>query len=131
LSSKKISELTAATGVVANSIMVVVDTTGPTTKKITVQDFVNSVPSNTTFQMDLTVNGNASLNALSVGANMSQGGNNYFSVNNITIAKTTTPANTTDVASAAGGIGQIWSDGSFLYVRSNTTHIRRVAIATW
>jgi hypothetical protein len=131
LSSKKISELTAATGVVANSLVVVVDTAGPTTKKITVQDFVNSIPSNTTFAMTVTVNGNATLNAVSVGANMSQGGNNYFSVNNITIAKTTTPANTTDVAVAAGGVGQLWTDGSYIYVRANTTNIRRVAVATW
>lgn len=131
MASKKISELTAATNVAANSLMVVVDTTGPTTKRITVQDFVNSIPSNATFQSTMTVNGNAVLNAASFAANVVQAGNNYFSVNNVTIAKNTTPSSTTDVASAAGGIGQIWSDGSYVYVRANTTNIKRVAISTW
>jgi hypothetical protein len=131
MASKKISELTAATNVAANSILVVVDTTGPTTKKITVADFVNSVPSNANFQANVSVLGFLAANGGSFAANVSQDGNNYFSVNNITIAKTATPANTTDVAVAAGGVGQIWTDGSHIYVRANTTNLKRVAIATW
>ncbi len=131
MSSKKISALTATTNVAANSLMVVVDMTGPTTKKIVVSDFANNIPANVTMQFWLNVQGNTTVNAIAVTGNGVQTGNLYFSVNNIVIGKTTTPANTTDVASAAGGIGHMWSDGSYLYVRANTTHIRRVAIATW
>jgi hypothetical protein len=43
---------------------------------------------------------------------------------------TTTPANATDVP-VGYPVGSTWSDGSFIYVVTGASALKRVAIATW
>lgn len=131
MATKKISELTAVTSVLANTLVVVVDSSGtPTTAKIQFKDVVNSIPSNASFSANVSVLGSLTANAVSATGNVSFNSANFTTANNLLLKKTTTPANTTDVTSSST-VGQIWSDGSYLYFQANATHLKRVAISTW
>lgn len=129
MASRKISDLAAATGVIANTLMVVVDTVAGETKRIAVSDFVNSIPSNATFQANVSVLGRLTTNApATFGSNASMGGNNYLSVNNILILKNTTPSNSTNVSVST--VGALWTNGTYLMAHVNATHIGRIQFVT-
>lgn len=130
MATKKITELTAATGVAANTLLVVVDSSGPTTSKIQVKDFVNSIPSNATFAANVSLLSTTTANTLTASGNVTFNTANFVSANNLLIKKTNTPASTTDVLSSAA-VGLMWSDGSYIYLQANATHVKRVALSTW
>jgi hypothetical protein len=50
--------------------------------------------------------------------------------NNLLSRYSSTPANSTDVP-AGFSTGSIWSDGSYIYVVTGVSALKRVAIATW
>jgi hypothetical protein len=130
LASKKISELTAVTGVTNDDLMIVVDMAGPTTNKITVKDFVNSIPSNTSFAANVSVSGVLTGNVVTVTGNATFDSANYLVGNNVIVKKTTVPSSSTDTVTAAD-VGKIWVVDGFLYYQANATHYRRVAGSTF
>lgn len=105
--SKKVSALPSATPAAEDLLYVVDDPLGtPTSKKSTVKTFLEA----------------------NVVANVAFGGpvkGTYLiaSVNS-------TPANATAVP-AGYPIGSIWSDGSYVYVVTGASQLKRAAIATW
>jgi len=130
VASKKITDLSAQTGVTADDLIIVVDMAGPTTYKITVANLVNSIPSNTSFAANVAIIGELTANAATFAGNVSADTIKYVVANNFLVKKTTTPSSSTDSVTAAD-IGKFWSDGSFLYAQANATHYKRVAIATF
>lgn len=130
MAAKKITDLTAVTSMTGDDLIVIVDSSGPTTYKMTVADFCNNIPSNTTFSANVTMNLNLTANTATATGNVNFNTANYLNANNIIIKKTNTPANSTVVVSS-GGTGHMWSDGSHIYYQANATHTKRVALSTW
>lgn len=130
MATKKISELSAVTAVAANTLLVVVDSTGPSTAKIQLKDVVNNIPSNTLFSANVSIQGTTTANVVTATGNVTFNTTNYLIANNVLLKKTTTPASSTDSVTAAD-VGKFWSDGNFLYFQANATHYKRVAISTF
>lgn len=130
MASKKITDLTAVTSVTADDLIIVVDLAGPTTYKMTIANFVNSIPSNTGFAANVSILGNLAANTASFVGNTDFNTAKYVVANNLILKKTTSPASSTTGVTAAD-VGLIWTDGSFIYAQANATHYKRVAIATW
>lgn len=131
MASKKITDLSAQTGVTADDLIIIVDMAGPTTYKLTIANLCNSIPSNTNFTANVSVSGTLAANIASFVGNVSvDTATKYLVVNNFIVKKTTTPSSSTDTVTAAD-VGKIWTDGSYLYAQANATHYKRVAIATW
>lgn len=106
--SKKVTELVAATTAAAADLLyVVADPAGtPTSKKITGKAFLES-----------NIEANSSVNGYSRALYFVATGN-------------TTPANSTAVP-AGYPVNSMWSDGSYIYVVTGASTIKRVAISTW
>lgn len=107
-SQNRVSALTALTQAAAEDLFYIVDDPSgtPTSKKITTKNFLESnVAANVSFS--------GPLKATFIGT----------SVNS-------TPANATNVPAGAQ-VGSIWSDGSYIYVVTGASALKRVAIATW
>ncbi len=130
MATKKITDLAAITAVAPNTLLVAVDSTGPTTSKIQFKDVVNSIPSNATFTANVTVNGTLTANVLSASGNVSFNTASYLIANNVLVKKSTTPASSTDSVTAAD-VGKLWSDGNYIYFQANATHYKRAALSTW
>ena len=112
--SKKVTELTAATAVTADDLMYVVDDPlgTPTSKKITTKQFLES---------NATANVVANGSLVVVGRAVS---------NSATFTYTSTPANANSVP-AGFAVNTVWSDGNYIYVVTGAASLKRVAIATW
>jgi hypothetical protein len=106
--SKKVSELTAATEATADDLLYLVNDPGgtPGSRKLTVKLFLES-------------------NAVSNSAIAGRAAANSF-----TATYTGTPANATNVPTGFP-TGTMWSDGSYLYIVTGASALKRVAIATW
>ena len=110
----KVSALTSLSAASADDLLLVVDDPAgtPTSKKITVKGLLESnATSNVAVNGSLVAVGKAVANVITV---------NYSS----------TPANSTAVPSGFG-TGSMWTDGSYIYVVTGASAIKRVAIATW
>jgi hypothetical protein len=128
VASKKITDLSAQTGVTADDLMIVVDMAGPTTYKITVANFVNSIPSNANFQANVSIAGSLVANSAALTGNVViNTGNIWTTVNGFVISKSTTPSNSTNVSTSAG-VGSMWSNGTYLFVQANSTYVARVQL---
>lgn len=106
--SKKVSELSAITTATADDLLYIVNDPGgtPESFKITVKNaFESNVVANAQFGGTLTAN-------------------------SVTSRYSSTPADATAVPSGFQ-IGAIWSDGSYIYVVTGASALKRVAIATW
>jgi len=106
--SNRVSALPALTQAAGEDLLYIVDdpTGSPTSKKITTKNFLESnVQANVAFA--------GPLKATFIGA----------SVNS-------TPANATNVPAGAQ-VGSWWMDGSYIYVVTGASAIKRVAISTW
>lgn len=104
----RVSALTALTQAAGEDLLYIVDDPAgsPTSKKITTKNFLESnVAANVAFA--------GPLKATFIGA----------SVNS-------TPANSTNVPTGAQ-VGSWWTDGSYIYVVTGASAIKRVAISTW
>lgn len=106
--SKKVTELVAASAVSADDLIYVVDDPSgtPTSKKATAKVFLES----------------------NVAANVAFAG--PVIANYVVATVNSTPANSTAVPSGYP-IGSIWSDGSYIYVVTGASALKRVAISTW
>lgn len=120
MADKKISELTSLDGttVAAGDLLPIVDVSGAETKKITLGDVLSiSDPAYAVVvQADIGTAPNE------VPLNQYLGTMAYENT-----AMVSVPAS----ASAAGDVGQIAQDGSYLYVCTAQDTWKRVAIATW
>lgn len=131
MATKKITDLSAAASVTADDLLLTVDMAGPTTYKITVANFFASIPTPATFTANVAVQGTLTANAAVATGNVTiNTGNTFLTANNLLLKRTVTPANTIDVVGAAT-VGLTWSDGNYIYVQANNTHVKRVAISTW
>ena len=112
--SKKLTQATAASSVLGTDIMyVVVDPGGtPASRKVTVKALLES-------NATANVNVNGHITAV-----------NRVIANSFTVSYNTTPASASAVPSGFSN-NTIWSDGSYLYVVTGASALKRVAIATW
>lgn len=106
--SKKVTALTAITTVAAEDLFYIVDDPSgtPTGKRGTAKVFLES----------------------NVVANAQFGGSVQAPYLIATV--NTTPANSTDVPSGYP-IGSMWSDGTYIYVVTGASALKRVEITTW
>jgi hypothetical protein len=111
---QKLTELPTVNTVSSNSLLyVVIDPNGtPASHGISVQKYLES-----------NVSSNLALNGSSVITGVS-------SANASTIRYSATPANSTAVPAGFAN-GTVWSDGSYLYVVTGPSALKRVAISTW
>lgn len=106
--SNKVTGMTALTQASADDLLYIVDdpSGSPTSRKITTKQLLES----------------------NIAANAAFGG--PVKATYLITANTPTPANATNVP-AGYPVGSIWSDGSYIYVVTGASAIKRVAIATW
>lgn len=106
--SKKVTELSALSVATADDLLYIVNDPGgtPASNKLTVKGFLES---------------NVSANSVIAGRSQA---------NSFTATYASTPANATAVPSGFA-VGTIWSDGSYIYVVTGASAIKRSAISTW
>lgn len=116
MAATKISQLTAATTVAANDLLVVVsDPSGsPATKKITYTNFYSNVVVTAKFSNTLTMTANVVSNS-------------NFTANNLFITYRTTPASSGDSVTT----GKLWFDNTYIYVATTTNTIKRVQLQSF
>jgi hypothetical protein len=107
--AKKVTQLTEGAAVTSDDLLYFVDDPGetPTSKKITVQNFLQSGA-----QSNLVVNGTV----VSTGLN----------VNGMV-----TPSNSTTVPAGKAAVGTLWFDASYIYVVTATGVIKRAALSSF
>lgn len=126
-----IPNLPAKTSAVASGDLVIVyDTAGGSVTRMTMANFMNTVPSAVNFSANVTVLGTTTANVTNFTGNVTVAGTKYLVTNNFVVTKNNSPASST-TGVVAGDLGIMWSDGSFIYVQANNTHYKRVAVATW
>lgn len=130
MATKKITDLSAASAVTGDDLLLTVDMAGPTTYKITVANFFASVPSQATFTANLTVQGSMTANGVTAVGNVTFNTANFVTANNLIVKKSVTPANSTDGANSSL-VGLMWFDAGYLYLQANATHIKRAALSTF
>jgi hypothetical protein len=110
--AKKISELTALTGPVAEDLLVVVDapSTNAVTKSVTVGNFFGNSSANVTIKSGYYINAN---NAV---------------VNNFVVARKQTPVASSGTSDQQGAI---WFDANYIYVAVANGTVKRAALSTF
>lgn len=112
--SKKVTDLDPLSAATADDLLYVVDDPGgtPASMKITVKGLMESnATANLTANGSLVVSGKALVNV-------------------VTVAYSSTPG-TSSAVPAGLGVGSMWSDGSYVYVVTGASALKRVAISTW
>ena len=106
--SNKVSALTALTAAAAEDLLYIVDDPSgtATSKKITTKAFLES----------------------NVAANVAFSG--PVKATYLVPTVNTTPANATNVPSGYP-VGAMWSDGTYLYVVTGASALKRISISTW
>lgn len=130
MATKKITDLSAATSVSADDLLLVVDMAGPTTFKITVANFFANVVASATFAANVALQATTTANTLNATGNVTFNTASYVTANNMIIKRSVTPANSTDGANASL-VGLMWSDSNNIYFQANSTHIKKVALSTF
>ena len=112
--SKKLTDLVQAPAANASALLyLVLDPTGsPTSNSISVKGLLES---NTT--ANLVANGSLVISGKAL-------------ANVIVMAYSSTPANSTTVPVGFAN-NTMWSDGSYIYIVTSATQLKRVAIASW
>lgn len=105
--SKKITELTAATSVAANDLILIVDKHSSATAT--------------------TKSANVSVLFGNVAANVTLSNTAVLSTNNMVLRDNSTPANSTITV----GQGKIWADASYIYVATANNTVKRVALSSF
>lgn len=132
----KISTLPSATEVVGRDILLVVKRSGNTTftnKKISGDDFFGNISSNTAISADLSVSGNTALEgvtATSVTTQMAVAQNLRISGNGVVISTKFTPGSSS-LADVDYAQGKIAYDDNYLYIKTSTGVIKRVALTNF
>ncbi len=130
MATKKITDLSAASSVTSDDLLLTVDMAGPTTYKITVANFFASVPTPAVFTANVAVQGTLAANVVSAVGNVTFNTANYVTANNLIVKRSVTPANSTDGANASH-VGLMWTDATSIYLQANATHIKKVALSTF
>ena len=139
MADRKITELTALTSTNNADLLYVVDDPNgtPVSKKVTLKNFFNSVPANTTFSEKMTVSGNTTLNGsntvISSNVNVTAAKGPKINSGFVTLAaKTTVSSNNTTTVLGSGGLqGSIFWDEDYLYVATSNTVVKRVALSVF
>lgn len=109
MTEKKISALDSITQLSGDDLFVIVDNPSgtPTNKKVSVDNMFGTVPSNTVFTANVTVQGSV-----------------VFGNNEIRITTSQTPANSTITKTH----GHIFWDSDYIYVTTANNVVKRVAL---
>ena len=132
MADSKVSALTEITLPIApsDSLYIIDDMLGtPTSKRVSVKNFVGNIPANTSITGDLSATGNTSLNNLSVSnaaSTISVVGSLTVTSNNFVLQSSLTPAN----SSVSMTTGKFFWDDDYLYVKTSTG-IKRVALSSF
>jgi hypothetical protein len=122
MADSKVSQLpvlSAATLAAEDLVLVIDDPNGtPTSKRITIKNFLGNLPSNTSITGTLSVSANTSVGRLTVANSQ------------LTIAdKTGVTSNNTTTMFGAGKQGTMVWDDNYLYLATSNTVIKRVALS--
>jgi hypothetical protein len=136
MADKKITQLTTASSISSDDLLLVVDApnTVPVSKKITVKSLFGSIPSNTSISANLTVSGNRLRAAANVVVTKTT------SVNNFIVTKKADPSSNNATTATVSGltpvspstnlpVGTMWFSNTYLYIATDATTIRRVALS--
>lgn len=138
MADERISDLSTITDISGTDLLLIIkDRVGQTkvSHKISLNEFFESIPANTTFAGDLTVEGNVYLEGdnLSISSNTNITGNMIvksleISSNGIIINNKLTPANN---SVPAIDVGKFFYDENYLYVKVAEDTIKRVALSSF
>ena len=139
MADRKNTELTALTSTNNADLLYVVDDPNgtPVSKKVSLKNFFNSVPANTTFSEKMTVSGNTTLNGsntvVSSNLNVTSAIGPKINAGHIVLTSNTVVSsnNPTTVLGSGGMMGSIFWDADYLYVATSNTTLRRVALSIW
>lgn len=142
MSDKKVTQLTALTTSHSGDLLLVIDDPNgtPVSKKMTVKNFFATVPANTTFsQANVTI---TSSSAAGAGTRFLCAANGtftrHFSANTLTITKKAAPSSNNSANATVSGfsfgaagipVGTVWFSNTFLYIATDATTIKRVALS--
>lgn len=126
MADRKVSQLTSMTATAPpDQLLIVDDPNGtPTSKKITVKTLFGAIPSNTAISANLTVSGNRAHFASNVRITKS------LTTNTIILTKGSAPS-TNNTATEGWTIGQARLTNTHLYIATDATTIRRLALETF
>jgi len=124
MADKKVTELTAATNVTSDDLLLMVDdpTGTPISKKVSVKTFFQNVRANTAIRGTLTTSANNTIN----GNKMTVTANTTFSGN---LKMTSDTPGSNNASSEGYGVGSIWFDSDYIYVATASGTIKRVALS--
>lgn len=125
----KVSEFPLSLNTSGNDLLYIVD--GSVSKKITIDGFFNSVPSNTSFSGTLSVGSDLSVASNTSSQNLTV--SDMLTVqkikieNSVQMSNTFTPANSTISVDK----GTIFFDSNYLYVAVANNNLKRIALETF
>lgn len=135
MADKKISQLTSLSTTAAPDLLLIVDDPNgtPVSKKITIKSFMSAIPANTSFSANVTVSGNKTQLACNVVTTKTA------TVNNFIMTKKTSPSSNNAATATVSGltptvpitVGTIWFSNTHLYIATDSTTIKRVALSTF
>lgn len=141
MSDKKVTQLTELTTSAAEDLLLIIDgpNTTPVSKKISIKNLFNAVPANTTFSANVTVSSSA--NFLSLQANTIVGTGKHLTTDSLILAKKAAPTTNNATNATVTGltfspsspipVGTIWFNDTHLYIATDATTIKRVALSLW
>lgn len=126
MADKKVTELTAATDVTADDLLMVVnDPNGtPGSKKVSVNTFFKNVRANTAIRGTFTTSANNTIN----GNKMTVTANTTFSGN---LRMTSDTPGSNNASTEGYGVGSIWYDSNYIYIATASGTIKRVALSVF
>jgi hypothetical protein len=135
MADKKISQLTALTTTAAPDLLMIVDDPNgtPVSKKITIKNLFGAVPANTVFSANVSVSGNKTQLACNVVTTKTA------TVNNFIMTKKAAPSSNNAATATVSGltptgpitVGTVWFSNTHLYIATDSTTIKRVALSVF
>ena len=135
MADKKVSQLTALTTTAAPDLLMIVDDPNgtPVSKKITIKNLFGAVPANTVFSANVSVSGNKTQLACNVVTTKTA------TVNNFIMTKKAAPSSNNATTATVSGltptgpitVGTVWFSNTHLYIATDSTTIKRVALSTF
>jgi hypothetical protein len=135
MADKKVTQLTALTTTAAPDLLMIVDDPNgtPVSKKITIKNLFGAVPANTVFSANVSVSGNKTQLACNVVTTKTA------TVNNFIMTKKAAPSSNNATTATVSGltptgpitVGTVWFSNTHLYIATDSTTIKRVALSVF
>ncbi len=132
MADKKISQLPSLTNPATPDLLVIIDDPNgtPTSKRIAIGDLFGAIPANTVHKGTVRFEGNtqflASNTVVTANINFNSGG--ILKANNVSITVRGTAPATNNAVTESLSVGQMFFTNTHLYIATDTTTIKRIAL---